>query len=49
MQEVELNTAEAMAGARMSAEKMGKDQLALKFNELAMGDAVRGQESRCIP
>jgi hypothetical protein len=43
MQEIELNTAEAMAGARMSAEKLGKDQLALKFNELAQGDAVRGQ------
>lgn len=39
----ELQTAGAMAGAKKAAEKYGTDQLALKFNELAGGDAVRGQ------
>lgn len=38
-----LPTADAVASARRGAEKYGKDQLALKFNELADGDAVRGQ------
>ena len=39
----ELQTAGAMASAKKQAEKYGTDQLALKFNELAGGDAVRGQ------
>ena len=38
-----LKTAESVAGVRKGAEKYGQDQLALKFNELAGGDAVRGQ------
>lgn len=38
-----LKTAEAVSGARKTAEKYGQDQLALKFNELAGGDATRGQ------
>lgn len=40
---MELPTAGAMASAKKQAEKYGTDQLALKFNELAGGDAVRGQ------
>ena len=42
-QTTELQTAGAMTTAKKAAEKYGTDQLALKFNELAGGDAVRGQ------
>lgn len=40
---LELNISGALASARMNAEKLGNDKLALKFNELAGGDERIGQ------
>ncbi len=43
VQEIELNISGKLEQARLEATKLGNDQLALKFNELAGGDATRGQ------
>src|SRR5690606_39935661 len=43
VQEIELNIPGKLEQARLEATKLGNDQLALKFNELAGGDATRGQ------